>query len=115
MLTEVDLDNRDGKILPGSFVLAEIAVEVDRRIEIPAEALLIRAGAPSVAVVGGDNRLHFRPVRLADDDGEHAHLLGGLQPGELVALNVGTNLEEGALVRPVRNGGRPRSGELPHK
>ncbi|MGD0835769.1 MAG: efflux RND transporter periplasmic adaptor subunit [Polyangia bacterium] len=115
MLTEVDLDNRDGKILPGSFVLAEIGVSVDSRIEVPAEALVMRAGATAVAVVGGDNRLHFRPIQLAEDDGERARVLGGLEAGELVALNVGTNVDEGALVRPVRREGRPRDGRLSSK
>lgn len=101
MLTEIDMDNTDRMIVPGSFVEAEIAVAVSSRVEVPAEALVSKAGAPFVAVVGGDNRLHFRPVRLAEDDGEHARLLEGLQAGELVALNVGESLDDGALIRPV--------------
>lgn len=114
MLTEVDLDNGDGKILPGSFVQAEIAVTVDSRVEIPAEALVVRSGVPSVGVVGPDNRLHFRPVELAEDDGEHARLVRGLEGGELVALNVGSSLDDGALVRPVRKDGQP-GGQISRK
>jgi len=111
MLTEIDVDNADGTILPGSFVTAEIAMAVDSRIEVPAEALVVKGGATSVVVVDRDNRAHLRPVQLADDDGEHAHLLEGLQRGERVALNVGDTLEEGALVQPVARPGPPSAGE----
>jgi membrane fusion protein, multidrug efflux system len=101
MLTEIDMDNTDGLIVPGSFVEAEIAIAVTSSVEVPAEALVSKAGASFVAVVGADNRLHFRPVHLATDDGERARLLDGLQAGEIVALNVGESLEDGALIRPV--------------
>lgn len=112
MLTEIDVDNRDGKILPGSFVQAEISMTVDSRIEIPAEAVISKAGRSMVAVVGGDHHLHFRAVRLADDDGERARIIDGLRDGEVVALNLGESLEDGALVQPVQKGGPTRPGEL---
>jgi RND family efflux transporter MFP subunit len=101
MLTEVDVDNADGAILPGSFVEVEIQIRVPSLVELPAEALVVRGDRQLAAIVDGDSRLRFRPIRLADDDGQTVRVLDGVKAGETVALNVGETVDEGALVEPV--------------
>ena len=64
---------------------------------------------PFVAIVDGGSRLSFRPLHLADDDGETARVLDGLRAGETVALNVGESVEEGAIVQAVERSGAPAS------
>ena len=101
MLTEVDMDNADGAILPGSFVEVEIRIRVPSLVELPAEALVVRGSKRFAAIVDGDSHLRLRPVRLADDDGQTARVLDGVKAGETVALNVGETVDDGALVEPV--------------
>jgi RND family efflux transporter MFP subunit len=101
MLTEVDMDNADGALLPGSFVEVEIQIRVPSLVEVPAEALVVRGSKSFAAIVDSDSHLRFRPVRLADDDGQTVRVLGGVRAGETVALNVGETVDDGALVEPV--------------
>ncbi|HME91399.1 MAG TPA: hypothetical protein VKE49_08235, partial [Myxococcaceae bacterium] len=54
-----------------------------------------------VAVVDGEQRVKYRPVKLAAQDGQKAQLLAGLSEGELVALNVGESVAEGQKIQPV--------------
>jgi RND family efflux transporter MFP subunit len=103
LLTEIDFDNHDRRILPGSFVLVTLRLPEPRRagVELPAETLVLRNGQPFVAVVESDGRLHFRPVRLGSDDGVHVQVLEGVRPGDRVVLNPGESLADGARVQPV--------------
>jgi RND family efflux transporter MFP subunit len=101
MLTEIDVDNADGALLPGSFVEVAIKTQVPSLVQIPAEAVITRGMQPFVAVVDSGHRLRFRPLHLADDDGETARVLDGLRAGETVALHVGESVEDGALVQAV--------------
>ena len=110
MLTEVDVDNRDGAILAGSFVEVELQIRVPSLVQMPVEALVTRGTRAFATVIDDESHLHFRPVRLADDDGETARVLEGVRAGETVALNIGETLEDGALVQPVRHQGSPQPG-----
>jgi RND family efflux transporter MFP subunit len=100
MLVEVDLDNRAGQIVPGSLVTVGLVVRTTPRVEVPVEALVVRAKQPHVAVVK-DGRVRYRPITLAGDDGARLQILGGLDEGELVALNLGNNAADGARVQPL--------------
>jgi hypothetical protein len=101
MLTEIDVDNADGMILPGSFVQVALQARRPALLEIPAEAVLIRGDKPFVAVVDADQKVHYRPVVVADDDGQMVRLLDGAQEGERVAINLGNAVADGANVRVI--------------
>jgi RND family efflux transporter MFP subunit len=106
MQTEVDIENADGAILPGSYVDVELDVKVPALLEIPAEALVMRGEKTAVAVVDGGNRVHYRPVVVADDDGQLVRLVSGVNQGERVALNLGSDTSDGSPVQVVET---PRS------
>ncbi len=101
MLAEIDLDNRDQGIIPGSYVSVTLELSAPRWVEIPAEALIFKGVEPFVAVVDGENRVRYRPVKLADQDGQKAQLFAGLSEGELVAINVGDSVADGDRIQPV--------------
>jgi RND family efflux transporter MFP subunit len=109
MLTEVDIPNGDRAIIPGSFVDVTLDVKVPPLLEIPAEALVTRADKPSVATVDAAQHIHYQPVVVADDDGQVAHLVSGLQPGQRVALDLGGAAEDGAPIQVVET--KPPAGK----
>ena len=100
MQTEVDVENTDGAIVPGSFVEVTLSVRVPTLMEIPSEALITRGEKMQVALVQ-DGKVHYRPVVLADDDGQTARLVSGVAAGDRVALNLGSDVEEGGAVQEV--------------
>lgn len=114
MLVEVDLDNRQGTIVAGSFVTVVLTVTSPPEIVVPVESLVLSdAGKASVFVLDGDV-LRARPVVVSDNDGTVARLARGLRAGELVALNVSNNVSDGARVQPVApppSGGRDAAGK----
>ena len=109
MLTEIDVDNADGAILPGSFVRVSIRVKTPPLPEIPVEALVTRQDKAFVPVIDDGGHLRYRPVNVADDDGKSVRLLDGVTVGERVALNVGNEVEDGAQVQVVAPAAGPAS------
>lgn len=101
MQTEVDIENSDGAILPGSYVDVELEVKVPSLVEMPAEGLVVRGDKTQVAVVDQEQRVRYRPVVVADDDGQTVRLVSGVAEGERIALNLGSETEDGGAVQVV--------------
>ncbi len=99
MLTEIDLDNSDNKVIPGSFVQVMIESPGVPKLQIPREALIIKEGGKySVATITENNTLHFVPVKIGENTGDKITILEGLNEGETIALNIGDSYEEGQKV-----------------
>src|SRR5262249_41400523 len=107
LLVEVDCDNRRGLILPGSFVQVTLRGRSPALVELPAEALVLRAQQPFVAVLDGEDRVRYRSVSVADDDGVRVRLLSGVEPGDRVAIGLGDSVAEGTKAQPVLVGAPP--------
>ncbi len=103
LLAEADVDNRDRKLLAGSFVEVHIAIPAPAAVSMPAEAVLSKGDKQFVAVVDSTNHVHFRPVTLGHTDGTHVDVLAGIAVGERVVLNLGDGVADGALVRTDRS------------
>ncbi len=102
MLCEVDLDNKDNLIVPGSYVQVHIKNPVEdknKKIVVPAVALIVRQNKTMMATIDKDSVLHFVDVTVANNTGEKVSLLDGLKEGDRVALSVGQSLLEGQKVR----------------
>ena len=101
LLAEVDLDNHDRAFLAGGSVQVELKVKAASRLEIPAEALLLQNGRPFAAVLGVDQKVHFVPLTLGDEERQRVRVLAGVKEGDRVILNPGLELQEGTRVRVV--------------
>ena len=98
--TEVDVPNKDGKLLPGSFGQVHFATGTSiPRITIPVNAMLFRAEGPRVAVVDKDGKVHLRPISIGRDFGATLEILGGLEVSDQIIINPSDSLEEGQKVR----------------
>ena len=100
MLTEVDVPNHDGKLLPGAYAQVHFAVPIQTvRISVPVNALLFRPEGPRVAVVGSDQKIRLAAVIIGRDFGSKIEILGGLKPSDQIVVNPADSLEEGQLVQ----------------
>lgn len=101
LLVEVDVDNTQGQIVAGSYVQVSMKVESPSYLEVPVEALVLKDAKDYIPVVTPSNTITYRPVTLADNDGQHVKVLAGLSQGEMVALNIGNSIDEGSRVQPI--------------
>jgi RND family efflux transporter MFP subunit len=100
LTVEVEVPNEDLVLRPGSYI--QVKFELKRPqppVEIPASALISDAEGNRVALVGADDRLHYRTVSVGRDFGATVEVLAGLAAGDVVVVNVGDNLPEGSAVR----------------
>ena len=99
LLTEVDVPNKNGRLLPGSFGEVHFAVgsNVDR-VTVPVNAMLFREQNAQVAVVGPDKKIQLRQINIGKDYGTTLEILGGVSINDLVVINPPDSLEEGQVV-----------------
>ena len=102
LLVEVQVDNQDGRLLPGMYAQVELAVpRTDPPLQIPADTLVVRSDGPQVAVVQPDGKIHYTRIQLGRDFGDHVEVLSGLEEGQQLAVNPGDAVQEGVKVNPV--------------
>jgi membrane fusion protein, multidrug efflux system len=101
LLAELDVDNKQGQILAGSFVQVSLKLKTAQSIEIPAEALLMKEDKAFVAIISQGNKVYFRPVVAADSDGKTVRISSGLEEGQKLVLNPGFGITNGTEVQPV--------------
>jgi len=99
LLTEVDVPNQNGRLLPGSFGEVHFAVGSGvNKVTIPVNAMLFRAEGPRVAVVGPGGKVQLRPINIGRDYGATLEVLGGISPTDKVVINPADSLEDGQQV-----------------
>ena len=109
LLTEVDVPNGDGRLLPGSFGEVHFRTGVNaHKVTIPVNAMLFRQEGPRVATVGPDNKVHLQPITIGKDYGTTLEILGGVDLEDRVIINPADSIEEGQQVNvaPENQGGQ---------
>ncbi len=110
LLTEVDVPNKDGRLLPGSFGIVHFLPHITaERVTIPVNAMLFRQEGPQVAVVGPNNIVQLRPISIGKDYGATLEILGGVGVQDTVIVNPADSLESGQKVNVAKStqGGNP--------
>ena len=114
LLTEVQVDNRQGKLLPGMYgVITFENVRAEPPLVVPSDALINRSQGTMVALVR-DNVVHLQPITAGRDYGAQLEVLSGLNEGDFVVINPSDVATEGAKVAPHEApapGARPASGQ----
>lgn len=99
MLSEVEMDNPTGEVLPGAYVVVRLRVGRETRgMTIPANTLLFRSEGLRVAVAR-NGRAELVEVTLGRDYGKSVEVVAGLQPTDAVILDPADSLVSGAPVR----------------
>jgi multidrug efflux pump subunit AcrA (membrane-fusion protein) len=107
LLVEVQVSNADGKLLPGMY--AEIHFRSHRDVPpllVPGDTLIAGAAGLQVAVLTdesqkgkGAKKVHIQSVQIGRDYGMETEVLSGLTGTELLVVNPGDEVKEGALVK----------------
>jgi multidrug efflux pump subunit AcrA (membrane-fusion protein) len=125
LLTEVDVENTRGVLLPGMYALVSFITERSNPpFLVPDAALIVRASGTVLAVLkpltpeeqqkaraeGMDpatlaraRRVHFQTVAPGRDYGVELEILDGLEVGAEVAVDPNDAVQEGALVQIAAN------------
>lgn len=109
LLTEVDVPNKDGKLLPGSFGEVHFRPKIDaHKVTVPQNAMLFRREGAQVAVVGPDDKVQLRHINIGRDYGNTLEVLGGVDVNDRVIVNPSDSIEEGQKVNvaPERQEGK---------
>jgi RND family efflux transporter MFP subunit len=100
LLTEVDVPNRNGQLLPGGYAQTHLQVKVTgAHLQVPVNALLFRSEGLRAVVVDANHRTHLRPLVIGRDFGIALEVLQGLEANDWIVLNPADSLEEGQEVR----------------
>jgi RND family efflux transporter MFP subunit len=101
LFVELEVDNRDHFLVPGSFAYVTLHVPIRSYPEVPVAGLIVRGTRTFIADVASDNTVHLRSVTVADTDGAKATLAEGAVVGQRVALNLPDEVNDGGRVQPV--------------
>jgi len=99
LVTEVDVPNPDGRLLPGSYgeLHFKLAVNVAKLI-VPVNTMLFRKEGPRLAVVGTDDKVQLRPIVIGRDYGTTLEILGGITVEDRIIINPADSIMEGQSV-----------------
>jgi RND family efflux transporter MFP subunit len=99
LMVEVDVDNPDGRLLPGAYTDVHFALPAKgHSVTIPSNALLFRAEGLRVGVVR-DGRAELVPIKIGRDYGDRVEVVSGLTAADEVIANPSDSLVSGTAVR----------------
>jgi RND family efflux transporter MFP subunit len=116
LLTEVDVPNKDGRLLPGSFGEVHFAVgsNVDK-VTVPVNAMLFRSQGAQVAVIGPDKKVQLKQLTIGKDYGTSLEVLDGVSVQDQIVINPPDSLENGQQVNlaAAPSPGQGQTGQQP--
>jgi RND family efflux transporter MFP subunit len=102
LLTQVDIPNPSGQLLPGMFIYVDFQIATSgTRWRVPSTAVVFDTQGTRVATVAAGNTIHFQPVALGRDFGDSIDIQGGLHGNETIVTQPTVSLQEGQVVKPV--------------
>jgi RND family efflux transporter MFP subunit len=108
LLTQVDIPNRSGQLMPGMFIYVDFQIAPSgTRWRLPATALVFDAQGTRVATVAQGNTIHFQQVEVGRDFGDSIDIQAGLHGNETIVAQPTVALKEGQVVKPVQTKSAP--------
>jgi RND family efflux transporter MFP subunit len=98
LLVEVDVDNRDGRLLPGAYASVHLSLPSDAQsVTVPSNTVLFRKEGLRVAVVR-TGKAELVPITIGRDYGDKVEVVSGLQASDMVILDPSDSLLNGTPV-----------------
>ena len=99
-LVQLGVDNQAGLLLPGAFANVHLDLPVAAAdLSVPASALIFDHRGVRVATVGPDNRIEFKPIRIARDLGDVVQISSGLAANDRIVDSPPDGIGKGDQVR----------------
>ena len=96
------IENKDRVLWPGSYANVHLTADVEKGVmTIPTSALVFQEHGTQVAVVGEDDRLHFKPIVVAKIFDNYIEVTEGVSESDRIVNNPSAALLDGDKVRIV--------------
>ncbi len=99
LLTEVDVPNKGGLLLPGGYAQVHLQVHLQsERLQVPVNALLFRSEGLRAVVIDANHRVRLQALDIGRDYGTSLEVLNGLKAEDWIVLNPPDSIENGEEV-----------------
>ena len=117
LLVEIDVDNRDGKLMPGSLAQVHFKTpQIAPTYIVPTAALIFRRQGLQIGTVietKDGTVAHLIPITIGQDDGATAQVVSGLTASDKIIQDPPDSIIEGEKVTVVKAGSdSPPAGGL---
>ena len=101
METEIDCENRDGRLMPGMYTDTVLSLQEKKdALTLPLEAVVRNGSDATVLAVNSQNILEERHVKLGIEDSARVEVLSGLSEGDHVLIGSRSQFRSGQKVLP---------------
>jgi multidrug efflux system membrane fusion protein len=98
---KASFDNKDNALWPGLSVSTMLLVDTLKDVTVvPQDAIQHGPDGLFVYIVGGDNKVDIKPVKVSQQGNNRAVVTEGLQPGDKVVIQGQSRLQKGTLIKP---------------
>ena len=112
LLAELHAENHNDELQPGAYAQVTFELPSDPNIvHVPTSALIFRERGTEIAVVGPDDKVELKPVKIGRNLGTQVEILSGLSPSDRVINSPPNSLGAGDKVRIA---GQQSSGTAEH-
>jgi RND family efflux transporter MFP subunit len=101
MQTEIDFENRDGRLIPGMYAETRLSLREEKNaLTVPLEAVARSGDDATVLAVNAQNILEERHVKLGLEDNSHVEVLSGLSDQDRVVIGNRSEFRNGQKIQP---------------
>ena len=101
MQTEIDFENRDGKLIPGMYTETQLTLaERPNSLSVPLEAVTQSGNSATVLMLTATNTVQERQVTLGIQGKSRVEVVAGLNEGDRVVIGNRSQFREGEKVQP---------------
>lgn len=101
METEIDCENRDGRLMPGMYTESELSLrQKPNALTVPLEAVVRSGDDATVLALNSKNIIDERQVKLGLEDNSRIEVLSGLVEGDRVVIGNRSQFRTGQKVQP---------------
>jgi RND family efflux transporter MFP subunit len=101
METEIDFDNRDGRLIPGMYTETRLSLrEKNNALTVPLEAVSRNGDDATVLAVNAQNVIEERHVKLGLEDTAQVEVLSGLTDQDRVIIGNRSQFRSGQKIQP---------------
>jgi RND family efflux transporter MFP subunit len=110
METEIDFENRNGRVIPGMYAETRLSLrEKPNSLTVPLEAVTRSGDDATVLAVDARNILEERHVKLGLEDNARVEVLSGLSDQDRVVIGNRSEFRNGQKIQPKEVG--PSAGD----